>query len=946
MNGSSVSEKVKSQFVGRQDALDAFYMRFAYRHMKNGIYYCGPGGIGKTWILWQIINDSQEDPIRKVTPIVDFFDTQNHSVRGLQATIRSNLSLVGDQAAFDRYDEALARLEKARSDPGTLPSTLAGLEARANRVFIECCREAIIGREVILLFDTFERVQQRYVGQWLCEEFLREVADLIVAIVGRPEPAPAKMPDNVMTFPLKGLDLEAFAELVHRRLPSASEEMVESLWKRTGGAPLMAHLILELHEPDREEFITILNQLGEEERIQNSPKLQQWLIGRIVNPSRVDNRDKTLWAMAYLRRRFDVPMLKYIVENTGWFRPDDYERIFNDLCKLIYVKEYPHQQSHLLHDEVQRMVAEYLLPDVEILGEFRAVLYNTVVNRYYPETIAAIEGAKKHTTDLELAHQLKAEQLGYILDEDPDAGLEKYESYRGEIEQKTRDYDFEELLWGEVREHLDRFGERGYDICSRRGEWLYRHSLFRKAEEHYRQMLDRFPNRRMELSQWVGFMAMRQGKIPQAIGIFEQSLAWVEESDWKSVAMIESNLAQAAIEVGEWDDALERFARSFRAATMARDQSQMAAVYLNRGYLYSLKGKYADAERQCKLALETLASLPPNPDNARRTVYAWMNLGTTYRHSGDCAQAEFCYRKSLELAREIGHQETEGDSLQHLGINKHLWGRTFRRRGENLTEACEYQLQAWQHLIDALEIARKSGWRKATGSGLHRLAKVYREIHRLRQISDSTAQDFSKALQELEQKAKTFQNPFEIEFEHDLLMPGLFEEMNWLEKSARLFEVSVLMASSVSDYHRALDGLVELARVFLELEYFDLVPQVIKKIGWIKGYDYEEELFSEVSQIIVGHWHFDQEEYGQALEKYKVHYARLAKLGGYPTYRLNDNLRDLEWRFGILPDDLILPWCDALQDAWLEQSVSSIQPTMLDILERIRLESLSRQSRS
>jgi tetratricopeptide (TPR) repeat protein len=945
MSDTSVSEKVHTQFVGRQEALDAFYLRFAYRHMKNGIYYCGDGGLGKTWILRKIINDGHDDPIRVVTPIIDFFDTRNHSVHGLQATCKSRLQ---NPQAFEPYDEALNRLEEAKSKPETHPSAIASLEARADKAFIECCQEAIVGREVILLFDTFECVQQQYVGRWLRQEFLPQVGDLIVAIAGRPEPAPAQMPDNVVTYDLKGLTLESFAKLVRGRLPSASDEIVETVWKHTDGTPLMAHLILDLSEPQREQFIAQLSQLGEDERVQDSPKLQRWLVGQFAGP---DNRNMVIWAMAYLRRRFDVPTLKYIVENTKWFRPDDYGAIFNDLRQLIYVKEYPHQQSHLLHDEVQRMVAEYVPPEVGVWEEFSADLYDTVVNRYYPETVEAIEETptgKKALADLELARQLRAEHLGYILDRDPDTGLEKYESYRTQVEEETHDYDFEELLWGEVREHVDDWKEeRGYDICHARGQWLRRHSLFQKAEGHYRQMMDRFKERRVEIGQLVGFMAMRQGKIPQAKDIFEQSLAWVKEGDRQSLAAIESNLAQAAIEAGEWDKALQHYARSFRAATLAQDKSQMAAVYLSRGYLYSLKGMYRDAEEQCELALETLKSLPDSPDNARRAIYAWMNLGTVYRHTGNHDEARSCYEKSLKLAQTIGHRETECDSLQHLGINEHLLGRTSRRQGKDFTDACEHQSQAWQYLVDALEIARQSGWRKAIASGLHRLAKVYREIYRLQQLSTEIATpDFRETLRAVQQKISAFQNPFEVDFEHDLSMRGPFADLNWLEKAARLFEVSALMADGANDYHRALDGLTELARLFLELELFDQVPLIVRRIERIKGYDYEEELFTQISQIIIGDWYFEQGGYDEALERYKTYYARLAKLVGYASYRLNDNLRNLKWRFSVLPRDLVLPWCDALEDAWLEQSVSAVRPDMLDTLERIRLDALAQSASS
>ena len=323
-NMTLTSEKVSRYFVGRTEALDAFYLRFAYRHMKNGIYYCGTGGLGKTWILQKIILDNQADPIRVVTPIIDFFDTQNHSVRGLQATIKSRLQA---PEAFRPYDEAIERLDAARAE-GAHPSAIASLQARANRTFIRCCQKAIVGREVILLFDTFERVQQRHVGRWLLEEFLPQVGDLIVAIAGRPEPAPARMPDNIVTYELKGLEPEALARIVRSRLPSASDEVIESIWEHTDGAPLIVNLMLDLSEPQREEFIAQLGRLGKSELVQESPGLQRWLVGQFEEPRDVN---RVIRAMAYLRRRFDVPMLKYLLENADeWFRSTDYEMVLSD----------------------------------------------------------------------------------------------------------------------------------------------------------------------------------------------------------------------------------------------------------------------------------------------------------------------------------------------------------------------------------------------------------------------------------------------------------------------------------------------------------------------------------------------------------------------------------------------------------------------------------------
>jgi tetratricopeptide (TPR) repeat protein len=442
-------------------------------------------------------------------------------------------------------------------------------------------------------------------------------------------------------------------------------------------------------------------------------------------------------------------------------------------------------------------------------------------------------------------------------------------------------------------------------------------------------------------------MLMRQGKISEAEAVFEESRSMVQEGDFEAIAMVENNLGQTSRAAGQWDQAMKHYAQSFRAATLARDSTGLVNAYINRGYLYSLQGLYSAAKQQCERALELLRSLP-EPDsrgNILRAIYARMNLGTAYRHSGDYTIAAQHYEKSLELARKNKDREAICKTLQHLGINEHLWGRRLRREQEELVTACQHQLQAWRHLTQSLEIVRESDWRNAIADGLNRLAKVYREIHRLQSMPSQLVDTpgVSDALRELQQEAQTFEMPFEIEYEYDLLTTGHFARLNWLGKAARLFEVSALVADEVNNFHRALESLTEVARTLEELGMEDKVPIVIRRIERIKGYDYQETLFAAMSGMILGDLDFKRGEFRSALEKYGKAYADLTEQLGHAVYLLTDRLRDLEWRLRTLPAEMALEWCDALESEWQARLLLSTRPEMLDLLERIRLEALQRQ---
>jgi hypothetical protein len=284
-------------------------------------------------------------------------------------------------------------------------------------------------------------------------------------------------------------------------------------------------------------------------------------------------------------------------------------------------------------------------------------------------------------------------------------------------------------------------------------------------------------------------------------------------------------------------------------------------------------------------------------------------------------------------------------ALQHLGINKHLWGRRLRREQQELALACVYQRQAWQYLTEALEIARESDWRVSIADGLNRLGKVYREIHRLEHLPAELMDqpDTKVVLQELRERAVAYTLPFELEYEHELLMPGRFDDLSWLGKAARLFDVSALMADEVNSYHRSLESLTEAARVLEELNLNEKVPVVLRRIERIKGYDYQEALFAAMGEIIKGDLDYKHGRLDVAFETYQQVYIRIAQLPGYAKYLLDDRLRDLEWRLKALPRQTALDRCDALEGAWMEPAILVGHPEMLDMLERVRSEVYARQ---
>jgi tetratricopeptide (TPR) repeat protein len=358
---------------------------------------------------------------------------------------------------------------------------------------------------------------------------------------------------------------------------------------------------------------------------------------------------------------------------------------------------------------------------------------------------------------------------------------------------------------------------------------------------------------------------------------------------------------------------------------------------------------YETARQEAQRALDLLSS--PGEGNSeieQRLIYAQLNMGTAYRHSGDYEKAESWYKKSMKTARQAGNQEGRCQALENLGVNSSLLGRKAAREEKNLLRAAQLQLQALRHLTEALSIAGETEWHLALADGLSRLARVYEEIYYLVDALQGMKKlpvELKMAIRDLEREARDFQLPVGIKYTHDLLLQGDFSTLSWLEKAASLFELSYRIADESENIHRALDSLMEFARLLIELKQFELAPVVISRTERIKGYDYQEPLFSAMAGITQADLHFELEHYPRALEEYAASYADLAKQFGYASYLLTNRLSSLEARLRNLPPDERIRWCDTLADSWSERTVSTVRPDMLHLLEDIRSDALKEAGR-
>jgi tetratricopeptide (TPR) repeat protein len=666
-----------------------------------------------------------------------------------------------------------------------------------------------------------------------------------------------------------------------------------------------------------------------------------------------------------------VDILQYLIEHSSWFPSEAYTELYADLRRSPYIKDLPEAQHHLLHDEIRDLIQEHVLGEmVGVARDLWEEVQRVVVEAYYTQAIAAAQGdgdgatpSPGATGTTELERQLRAERFGYALDdvryarvpEQPGLHAEGMASYQDLVKEivATKDYAFEELVWSEVREYLHALPAAVVEHAEmtetyhNRGNFLLRHSLFRKLEQHYLEFTRQFGEEQPVALFYLAFAQLRQGDLTKAQVAAQKAQTLIPPADHVRQAQIASIRGQITRADGRWEEAAAHYERAVDEAIEANDDLRLASALVNRAFLWAQQADYVLARRECERAIDLLEGL--GEETSRRRIYAHMNLATAYRYEGEHEQARTVYQESLDRAQRADDEAARCEVLAHLGINEHLAGRRLRREllesgvckvsAGGVPSECQaafngasgLQLRAWEYLMQALEIAQPTEWFRAIADAYHRLAKVYREIYRLDDLLADAQEGLQapEALVTLKQKAKQYVPRFEPAYEGRLLTETEFSKLGFWGRAVRLFDLSWLLAIEANDTHRALDALTEMARMAFEQRQPDVLELVIEIVETQAGYGYMETLFGIMNEIAQGdlyfiRWERDQSAERQrfldrALEQYQAGFVHLAQQSGYANYLLFDRLRDLRWRLDFLSRDQALHWLRALRDAWRPQ---------------------------
>lgn len=696
--------------VGRDGELQAIKEALENPGRETAIlYFIGPGGIGKTRLIEE--GAKLAPPAVLVSPVIDLYHAEAHSVAGLQQLLADGLDPQG--ARFVAYRAKSADIERRRAGGvGISPEERAAL----TEVFLQDYQDLASQQRLALRFDTTELIQRESdrvqevcgletsyleIHDWLLQ-VLPSLPNTVVLLAGRP-PAPLREELRALAeqsgvcsfqdFELGGLSPTAcaayLAELQEQepRLLDIPEEVWALAWQYSEGHPIRLSLVIDLVLNGRD--IADLFPLHYEASAASAGNLPVADIDKYLMEelhSIPAESYITLHYLALARKGLDAGLLHTL--EPEWPLEECQARL-DALRRFTFIKGHTGTAQLFIHDELYALFDRYLLRERQEYAETYRRIYHTYEQRLASEPSSA--------------PLLKPDALYYALQMDPWEGFwrvylpwaeEAVRAGDSALDMRLRDallhflHDSREDAWV-ARRLPAALLERDAAVrwCRRylgQGEHQRAIEIAQRIEAS--QMLQGDPLYAAaltvvwaEAALYVSEEEPVEGKLQEARAALE---AWTPEGEndprswWRSrlLGRARNNLGYYYWALGQNKRAMAEYKRAIWHFREADIKDEMAATLTNLGFIYVQLGLAIEAEATLQDAISLRKSGPPVP-----LAYSLNTLGLAYTYDDRPGQGARRCKEALKIFESLQH--LRGQGLAHLAL-----GLAYRVRGEEWKE--------------------------------------------------------------------------------------------------------------------------------------------------------------------------------------------------------------------------------------------------------------------
>lgn len=746
-------------FINREVELGRIEALIEERGTRRVLCIQAPGGIGKTRLLQEVQERHAEDA--HIIGIIDFDDLALRIPRNVELAIVRQLG----SAVLDPYLQSLQEYYRMRGE-GVSPGRLAQKSLDVQQAFIEGFNRLSGQRRVVLLLDTTDALGGTDVWNYIVHTLSCCLENVLLIAAGRNaskiyEELRSKIGKDARCIELSPLDaaasklyLDQKQELRHITL---EPRLAQKLLLLAGGRPILIDLAVEWLARDIPldwlvaSDLQDLKSLPDDERERRQMEFEARVVQHIAELRASMDRLTLLMSRVY---PLDVDMIAEMLK----IPDDEAQALFTDAGTYVFVKLLPDGRI-TLHDEMRRMVNEYVWPEADPDG-----------SRRRRDSQMAVEC---------LDHQARAlqAQLAQSEDEGPSLHLEEHvEPIMAPFSQREV---LRQRLWTlqaralRHRMYLDphkgfvefdrlfqeAFNRRDVDLCVMLVETAREYQDSLSTEDQVRlalnedmlpvlkgelkTALDRIPERLRALEELqvtkdldraynaLGYCYRLQGEWELAIASYERALQYgkkekwgEEEGDARQIAETMNNIANVCRFNGDFEQGLRYTKASLKIRERLDDRLAIANSCYVRGMILWEIGNAAEAAAYLKRARRLYEELN---DEIR---VAWVDKYTGYFHYriGDVQVATEYLEQAMAVFRE---RDVKGDLADALN----MLSRVTRRR--NVTGRAQDAVfeQAGEYALEGLRIAREIGDHYKTAECLLSLCALYyrwAQEHRIR----------------------------------------------------------------------------------------------------------------------------------------------------------------------------------------------------------------------
>lgn len=722
-------------FIGREEELNIIREHLNAWGTRRMIFIAGAGGIGKTRLLNEVerhFDKPESERAIKILPIFDFDDDQFKFSQNVGVSIGRHL----DPTAFDPYLEALRKMHLMQEGITLASRELAYIRRQTltvNRLFIECFNNVSRKQRILLRVDTTDAIRNTVAFSYIYEMGTK-LANTLILIAGRDanelyDTYKDDLEEDAVLIPLQPFALaDSRAYLIEKQKilkVTLPQEWIEKLFILAAGLPVLIDLAIEWAKNHRllpwMEQLTLAELQDLQQRSTLESEAQQQL-----HKLRKQFKQVVVSPIADLRTKLDqlkfVLAKVYPLDEEGIMEmlnlnQEDTTRLVEQARQSVAIKILPDGRLKL-HDEVQRLIEDYLWPLLDRDGQWEL--------RDSRRAIAYLQ--RKSNGLLAEIRELKQQEIKYVEAADPAHVLEIF-SERSEKEgefwslriehlrrqlaidvqagyasfQKDYELSREEGLLTTISSYAaleqpqaDIHGntlsdEQRLRIQRERARQARFDGMYRQAADIYEQLLRKVPQESeayIEILIGQANQLVRVGKLREVIRLNEQALTLSEQlgsKRWRIQSLLEIGWIQRLM--GNLGQAQQYYTNALKLAFEYDDKERIALLYNNIAYVHAL-------QHQEKAF-----------DEIEQAIRLWKVLATEREENR--FRLGQCYNIAGEICLEMGHPE---DSLPYFELSWSIFSQEERERSDQKTPIAEWSSKSrsgrgfayWQLAIAAL----------------------------------------------------------------------------------------------------------------------------------------------------------------------------------------------------------------------------------------------------